>query len=467
MNQNEAEKGPADFNRRDFIKGASFGTLMMMMGGVPLQAEDKPAAAGDKDTNYNTVGAPVSCAVIGCGYWGREILQTLAVLPNAPVVAISDTYAPFLHRAKEAAPKAETYEDYRQALANKAVQAVIVATPSHQHREIVLAALQAGKHVYCEAPLGSSVEDARAIAQAAKAAAKVNFQAGLQARSDPQLHFLRQFIRSGALGTNVMARSQWHKKESWRHTSPKPEREKEINWRLNQETSPGLMGEVGVHQLDLISWFLNERPVAVSGLGGILGWNDGRDVADTIQSVFEFPEKVNYTYDCTLANSFDADYDMIYGSYAAVMIRGNKAWMFKESDSPLLGWEVYARKDTFYQETGIALVANATKLVALQEKPKTDADHYKESPLHFALAAFIKNCDLTGTAVANFKATYGDDEEGLADLIAGLHKSRTSSAGTAAAGYKEGFEATMAALKANEAIVQGQKVLFKKEWFDI
>ncbi len=467
MNQNEVEKGPADFNRREFIKGASFGTLMMMMGGVPLQAEDKTAATGDKDTTYNTIGAPVSCAVIGCGFWGREILQTLAVLPNAPVVAICDTYAPFLHRAKESAPKAETYEDYRQLLAQKSVQAVIVATPTHQHKEIVLAALEAGKHVYCEAPLASSVEDARAIAQAAKAAGKVNFQAGLQARSDPQLHFLRQFIRSGALGTNVMARSQWHKKESWRHSSPNPEREKDINWRLRQETSAGLMGEIGVHQLDLINWFLNERPVAVSGWGGILNWNDGRDVADTIQSVFEYPEKVNYMYDCTLANSFDADYDMIYGTYAAVMMRGNKAWMFKESDSPLLGWEVYARKDLFYQETGIALVANATKLVALQEKPKTDADHYKESPLHFALAAFVKNCDMISTEVANFTSTYGADAEGLTDDVAELYKKRKSEAGTAAAGYKEGFEATVAAIKANEAIVQGQKIVLKKEWFEI
>lgn len=462
MNQNEAEKGPADFNRRDFIKGTSLGTLMMMMGGVPLQAEDKTAAPADKDTGYSNIGAPVSCAVIGCGYWGREILQTLAVLPNAPVVAICDTYAPSMRRAKESAPKAETYEDYRQVLALKNVQAVIVATPSHQHKEIVLAALQAGKHVYCEAPLASSMEDAKVIAQAAKAAGKVNFQTGLQTRSDPQRHFLLQFIRSGAMGRNIMARSQWHKKESWRRASAKPEHEKELNWRLSQETSSGLMGEIGIHQLDLISWFLNERPVAISGLGGILNWNDGRDVADTVHSILEYPEKVNFAFDCTLANSFDADYDMIYGTDAAVMMRGNKAWMFKEPDSPLLGWEVYARKDLFYQETGIALVANATKLVALQDKDKSQGDAYKDSPLHFALAAFIKNSDLIGTTVANFTATYGADADGLAEQVAELSKYRLP-----AAGYREGFEATVTALKANEAIVHGQKIILKKEWFEI
>src|SRR5580692_9313293 len=140
MNQNDAENGGTEFNRRDFIKGASFGTLMMMMGGVPLQAED--TNSGPKDTGFSTVNPPVSCAVIGCGLWGREILKTLAVLPNAPVVAICDTYGPWLNRAKtEAAPKAETYKDYRQVLDQKSVEAIIVATPTHQHKEIVLAAL--------------------------------------------------------------------------------------------------------------------------------------------------------------------------------------------------------------------------------------------------------------------------------------------------------------------------------------
>ncbi len=462
MNQNEADKGQADFNRREFVKGVSVGTLMMMMGGVPLHAEDKPAAAADENTNYSSAGHPVSCAVIGCGYWGREILNTLAVLPNAPVVAICDTYPAFLRRAKEAAPNAQTYTDYKEVLAQKSVQAVIVATPSYQHREIVLAALKAGKHVYCEAPLASSMEDARAIAEAAKAAVNVNFQSGLQWRSDPQLHFLLQFIRSGATGKNVMARSQWHKKDSWRRTSPNPDREKEINWRLRQETSSGLMGEIGVHQLDLISWFLNRRPVSVSGLGGILNWNDGRDVADTIQSIFQYPGQLNYIYDCTLADSFDGSYDMIYGTDAAVMMRGNKAWMFKEADSPLLGWEVYARKDKFYEETGIALVADATKLVSLQKKDVPQEHDYATSSLHFALAAFVKNSDLIGNAVANYTSTYGDDLSGLPDIITGQNKYRAPSAG-----YKEGYEATMAAIKGNEAIVSGQKVEFQKEWFDV
>src|SRR5581483_9470348 len=361
MNENESEL--SRYNRRDFIRSTTtFGAMMALMGGVPLQAEDKPAADSGA-TNYSTVSAPVSCGVIGCGAWGREIIQTLGALPNAPVVAICDGYEPMLRRSKESAPNAETFTDYHKLLEKKEVEAVIVATPTHQHREIVEAALKAGKHVYCEAPLAATVEDARASAKAAKAAIKSNFQSGLQLRSDPQKQFVLGFVRSGAIGKTVMARSQWHKKQSWRRPAASPEREQALNWRLRKETSTGLIGEIGIHQLDLMNWLVRERPSWAAGYGGILAYPDGRDVQDTIQSVVGYSGGVNFSYDCTLANSFDADYDIIYGTDAAVMFREDKAWLFKEVDAPLLGWEVYARKDMFYKETGITLVMNASKSV--------------------------------------------------------------------------------------------------------
>jgi predicted dehydrogenase len=457
---NNQPKSSSEFNRRDFLKGGSLATLMAMVGGVPLKAEDKPKADASP-TEEKHSGPPVKCAVIGCGVQGREILNTLARLPNAPVVAVCDKYGPFLRRGKEAAPKAEAYEDYQQVLANKDVQGVFVATPSHQHREIAIAALQAGKHVYCEAPLATTIEDARAIAQAAKAAEKVNFQAGLQMRSDPQRHFLLGFIRSGATGKAIKGRTQWHKKQSWRRTSPNPEREKEINWRLSNQTSPGLVGELGIHQVDVASWFLNALPRSVTGFGGILFWNDGRDVPDTVEAIFEYPGDVRLNYECTLANSFDSDYELFYGTDSAVMLRGNKAWMFKEVDSPLLGWEVYARKDEFYKETGIALVANATKLTAQGDNPVEEAP-YTNTPLYYALEAFIANTGTIASGVEDFVANFGEDAKGLKEYLANLAKNRMP-----AASFEDGFEAAVTVIKANEAILKGQKVVFQKEWFQI
>ncbi len=441
-------------NRRDFVKGGSLATMMSLMGGVELVAQEtKKDAAADK-----AAGPQVKVGVIGLGARGREVLGTLALQKDAAVAAICDTYAAALRRASEAAPKATKHADYKEILANKEIQAVIIATPTHQHREIVIEALKAGKHVYCEAPLANTLEDAKAIALAAKAAVKQVFQAGLQLRSDPQRHFLLQFIRSGAMGKNLMARTQWNKKLSWRFTSPNPEREREINWRLRKETSLGLVGELGLHQIDAALWFLNSKPSAVNGYGAVMHWEDGREVADTMQAMFEFPSGLTLTHASTLANSFDSDHEVYFGTDSAIMVRGNKAWMFKEADAPLLGWEVYARKDEFYKETGIALVANATKLVAQGDKPVEDAP-FSNTPLSYALEAFVANVNEIGAAVEDFNATFNpNDTKALVKYLSEIKRQP-------AAGFKEGYEATVIAIKASEAVQKQQRVLIPKELF--
>src|SRR5947207_4597292 len=173
------KKETAELNRRDFLKGGSFATLMTMLGGVELISR-APARAADVES---LVPFQVKCAVIGLGNWGREIIATLARLKTAQLVGVCDTYAASLKRASGSAPNAKGMEDYRKVLEDKEVQAVIIATPTHQHREIAIAALQAGKHVYCEAPLANNIADAKAIALAAKASRNRIFQAGLQMRA--------------------------------------------------------------------------------------------------------------------------------------------------------------------------------------------------------------------------------------------------------------------------------------------
>jgi predicted dehydrogenase len=452
---NNAETS-SDLNRREFLRGGSFATLMTLLGGVEILSRT-PARAADLDT---LVPFQINCAVIGLGTWGREILATLARLKTAQVTAVCDTYPASVKRAANAAPNAKGVDDYRKILEDKEVKAVIVATPTHQHKEIVLAALQAGKHVYCEAPLANSIDDARAIARAAKESRKLVFQAGLQNRSDPQRRFLIDFIRAGAYGKPIKARVQWHKKQSWRLSSPNPERELEINWRLNKAISLGLVGELGIHQIDAASWFLNQQPVSVAGFGSIINWKDGREVADSVQALFEYPGGAALTFESTLANSFDADYEVYYGTDAAIMVRGPKAWMFKEVDSPLLGWEVYARKDTFYKETGIALIANATKLTNITEKA-TDEAIYTSTPLYFALESFLTNVNTVATAVDDFSATFdASDKAALEKFLADLKL-------TPAAGYADGYAATVMAIKANEAVVKGEKTVIGKELLEV
>jgi predicted dehydrogenase len=467
---------PFGYNRRDFLKSGSFATLMTMMGGVELLAQSSPAPAEGK-----TAGAKFKVAVIGLGDWGRRILTELMRSESADVAAICDTYGAFLRRSSKMAPGAKPFEDYKVILEDKDIKAVIVATPTHKHKDIVLAALKANKHVYCVAPLANTIEDAREIALAAKKAKKQIFQAGLQMRADPQRQFLLPFIRTGALGKTVMARAQWHKKQSWRTASSDPEQEKALNWRLSKATSTGLIGEIGIHQIDQAGWFLNAHPVSVTGFGSLRNWTDGRDVADTVQAIFEFPRGVRFFFDCTLATSFDADYEMYYGSDAAVILRENKAWMFKEVDSPLLGWEVYARKDIFsryhsdgkipteaenvHKETGIALILGGSKQTAMDAKADAEAAA-KETPLFKALDAFVRNSGELNATEEHYIASYGaSDPDGLLAELATVRATQASH--RPGAGYLDGFHAVVTAIKANEAVLGGERLTFKPEWYEL
>jgi len=457
---NDSSNEPLGYNRRDFLKSGSFASLMTMMGGVELFAQSAPPAPTDDKTAL----LKIKVGVIGLGARGREILEAFGKSKHAEVAAICDTYGPFLRRSAKFAPAAKQLQDYKAMLEDKEVKAVVVATPTHKHKEIVLAALRAGKHVYCEAPIANSIEDGREIALAAKAAKKQIFQAGLQLRSDPQRLFLHPFLRTGALGTWIMCRSQWHRKQSWRTTSPDAEQEKALNWRLSRATSTGLVGELGIHEIDQAAWFLNAPPVSVTGFSSLLKWTDGRDVPDTAQAVFEFPHGVRLMWDATIANSFDADYEIYYGSDAAVMMRENRAWMFKEVDSPLLSWEVYAKKERFFKEAGIVLMIGGSKQ-ATMEKAEAEVP-FGTATLTSALESFLLNsADLTAAA-QQFIADYGeDDQEGLMTTLAKVREGQASQ--RPAAGYLEGFRALVTAIKANEVILSGSKVVFQPEWYEL
>jgi predicted dehydrogenase len=420
----------AALDRRDFLRRGSIASMAVMVGGVELHAAPRPRG---RPTYSRSMGAErVACGIIGFGEWGREIGATLGRIENAQVAAVCDSFPLMLQRAAGSFPDAKLYEDYRQLLESDAITAVFVATPTHLHRDIVVAALDAGKHVYCEVPLAHTLEDTRAIADAAQAATGLIFQCGLRYRSNPQHRNVFQFIRSGAIGNAAAARAQWNRKNSWRRASATAARERELNWRLDDAVSTGILGEVGLHQIDVAGWIVRAAPVSVVGSGQVMQWRDGRRVADTVQAIFEFAGGLRFTYNATLVNSFDGEYDAFYGNDGTVVMRDSKAWLFKEVDAPLLGWEVYARKDRFYREEGVALVADATKLAAQGIDPAAD-DPNVETPLFYALEEFIDN---------NLNGPFPP-----------------------AAGVVAGHNATVVALKANEAVVRDTRLEYDPAWF--
>jgi hypothetical protein len=151
-------------------------------------------------------------------------------------------------------------------------------------------------------------------------------------------------------------------------------------------------------------------------------------------------------------------------------MRDNSAWMFKEVDSPLLGWEVYARKEVFYKETGIALVAGASKQENLSEDaacphPKPLATLPVEStPLYLALQNFVSNVFEQEAGIKSFVEAYGGgDEAALREHLEQEVLPRRKPA----AGAIEGLNATITAIKANEAIVKKARLEFKDEWYGL
>jgi len=204
---------------------------------------------------------------------------------------------------------------------------------------------------------------------------------------------------------------------------------------LTASTSAGLIGELGIHQLDLANWYWKALPTAASGFGSIIAYKDGRDVPDTVQAVIEYPNNVRMMFTATLTSSFSDSFTLFQGSNSSLMMREKRGWMIKEADSPLLGWEVYARKEPVHNETGIAMVADATKLLEAGKEPGKDG-------------SLEPTQDALSHALEDFSRSIRDGS-------------------ATACGALEGYQATVAALKANEAIVSGTRVVFDKAWFDL
>jgi predicted dehydrogenase len=334
------------------------------------------------------LGAPLQVAVIGCGRQGLAILAELAKFEDVTVVGLCDPIEGRLRRGKRRAKGVEGYATHAELLEKAKPQAVFVATPTHLHRAIVEDAIAAGCHVYCEAPLAHTAEDAVAIAAAARGTQQV-VQAGMAGRTNPIYKLARSFFKSGAIRDAVSMRAQHHEKNSLRVMSSDPANEAALNWKLDEAVSLGLPGEFGTHQFDVIHWFTGKYPTAVSGSGAVLAHEDGRKVADTTTCMFTFDRGVQLVWDATLGNSYAGTQEVICGTMGAMRLAWTAGWMFKEADAPTQGWEVYANRQAFHNDEGITLIADATKLAA-QGKLKEGVG-LPHPPVYYAVESFLKS----------------------------------------------------------------------------
>ncbi|MEO0483258.1 MAG: Gfo/Idh/MocA family oxidoreductase [Planctomycetota bacterium] len=310
-----------------------------------------------------TSAEPLRVGIAGVGRRGRALIAELQTFDEVTLVAIADSDARRLTSAKRRAPDAQAFESAEAMIDSGGLDAVFVATPTHLHRAPVERALSAALHVYCEAPIAHTREDARAIARAARASDKV-VQAGFLARSNPVYELARTFYRSDAVRDPATLRAQHHAKTSWRTPARDPARDKALNWRLDPEVSLGLAGEWGGHQFDVFHWYLGQYPERVRGGGAVRLHEDGRTTPDTVWCQMDFPGGVPMLWDGTLANSYGQRYEVLHGTNAAIKLGWSHGWMFKEADAPTQGWEVYANRQQFHRDEGITLIADATQLAS-------------------------------------------------------------------------------------------------------
>ena len=327
-------------------------------------------------------------ALIGAGRQGRAILTELLKIPVVEIAAICETVPSRLEAALGRTKGAEGFADHQALLAKRTdIEAIIIATPTHLHRAIVEASLGAGRHVFCEAPLASTVDDANAIAAAA-AAAKTVCQAGFQGRSNPTYRRAQPLVTT-ELRQLISMRAQWQRKTTWRFPSPEGLADRATNWRLDPEVSIGLAGEAGAQQFDVAHWFRGAYPTRVSGRGAVRFHKDGRTVPDTISLDLEWPDGIGLRYDATLASSFGSEYEVFTGANGTIQLAWSHGWLFKEADAPTQGWEVYATRQQLLNDEGIVLQADATKLAAQGELKAGVGLPFPS--LYYALADFMKS----------------------------------------------------------------------------
>lgn len=295
-----------NINRRQFLKTSAASLAVSMYGypGLDLVYRDKPWRVG----------------LIGSGWYGKSDLFRLIQVAPVEVVSLCDVDKNRLNEAGEmvatrqkSGKKPRLFEDYRQLLAEKDLDIVLIGTPDHWHALPMIDAVQAGMHVYVQKPISVDVMEGEAMLAAARKYDKV-VQVGMQRRSTP--HFLdakKNIIDAGLLGkiAHVEMCCYYHMRAN---RSPMPESVPEfLNyemwvgpapmrpydglphggwWRAMMEYSNGIMGDMCVHMFDAVRWLLGlSWPDRISAHGGILVQKSSKATTpDTQTAIFEYDD---------------------------------------------------------------------------------------------------------------------------------------------------------------------------------
>ena len=301
-----------------------------------------------------TMNGQIGMGFIGSGIRGTQLIEDFKPIEGLKFLAVSDLYDGCLQRAKEQIDDGIfVNKDYRAVLDRKDIDAVVIATPDHLHKRIVLDALSAGKHVYIEKPMTWSLDEGKAIIAAERSSGKV-LQVGSQHKSSAMAAKARELIKAGAIGDVTMVRMANHRNNAqgaWKYEIPPDASEKTIDWprflgdrpkrafdartffqwRCWWEFSGGVATDLFVHLLTWLHEVMDVKaPVSVASQGGLRFWKDGRNVPDVLNSLFEYEEGFVADMYVHLANSFRAPDSVIMGTKGTLMEGDDKLILYPE-----------------------------------------------------------------------------------------------------------------------------------------
>ncbi len=305
-------------SRRKFV---STGTLALsgLAMGLPLVGK----AASPNDV--------VNIGLIGTGSRGAGLATIMKQILGLKLVACCDTIPGHLEKGMALAEKgAKAYSDYRKLLADKNIDAVIIATPLYLHQPIALAALDAGKHVYCEKAMAYDIPQTLALLEKVKSSNLV-FQLGFQYRYYELYHRVKEVISQNWLGKVTHFECQYNSNGNWRKPVEDPKLERAINWRMYNEYCGGPLSELCAHQIDAVNFILDSHPLKVVGLGGVDYWKDGRETYDNVRTIYQYPNGVKLSATSILSNAYNGYNIKILGDKATIEIRRDKAFIYAES----------------------------------------------------------------------------------------------------------------------------------------
>lgn len=371
-------------NRRNFVQssGAVVGAGLLWTPALWGQAQ-----SGQADD--------INVALIGVGAQGDTLMNTCLKLGEDSGIrfkAVCDIYERLTLRRvarvlKKYGHEVNAYVDYKKLLGQeKDLDAVIIATPDFCHAEQTVACLQAGLHVYCEAPMSNTEKGAQAMVQSARQTGK-HLQIGFQRRSNPRyLHCWENLIQGARiLGRITAVNAQWNRSaradRGWSRSREVP---KDVlaqygyasmhqfrNWMWYRGLGSGPLGFYGSHQIDILNWFLAARPKTVTAQGGVHYYDTKtHQWHDTVMAVLEYETRqgtVSALYQTINSSGYGKRHEVFMGDQGSVEISEGQVGLYRDPEAP--DWEKWVRLG-FIQQPGEPAPAPETSSV-LSVQPRS------------------------------------------------------------------------------------------------